>query len=79
MVFTRKNFYLIIASVVLIILGFVLMSGGASSDGISFNEEIFNTRRTIVAPIVSLAGFLLMIYAIMTKPKRISKKEQKEE
>lgn len=68
MIFGKKNYLLITVSVLLIIFGFVLMSGGGSTDGITFNPEIFSARRIIVAPIISLFGFLLMIYAIMANP-----------
>ncbi|KGN98037.1 membrane protein [Porphyromonas gingivicanis] len=65
MIFGRKNYILIIASLLLIIFGFILMSGGGSVDGVTFNPEIFSVRRIVIAPIVSLLGFLLMVVAIM--------------
>ena len=74
--FSRKNYILIGVSVALIILGFLLMRGGGSVDGASFNPEIFSTRRIVVAPAVCLAGFLLMIYAIMARPGNSKSKSQ---
>lgn len=45
------------------------MGGGASEDGVSFNPEIFSTRRIVVAPVITVIGFVAMIYAIVHKPK----------
>ncbi|MBB6275659.1 DUF3098 domain-containing protein [Porphyromonas circumdentaria] len=69
MIFGKKNYILIIASLLLIIFGIILMSGGGSVDGVSFNPDIFSVRRIVIAPIISLLGFLLMIVAIMLPDK----------
>jgi len=54
----------------IIILGFILMSGGGSDDPNVFNEEeLFSFRRITLAPIVILFGFGFEIWAIMRKPK----------
>lgn len=62
------NFILLAAGMVVIIIGFILMSGGGTEDG-SFNPEIFNATRIKVAPAVCFIGFVSMIYAIIRKPK----------
>ena len=67
--FGKDNFILIGDSIVLIIIGFVLMSGGGSTDGVTFNPEIFSARRIVVAPVITVIGFLLMIFAILKKNK----------
>ena len=51
---------------------FVLMSGGSSPDGVSFNPEIFSTRRIVVAPIITVLGFALVMIGILKKPKDAS-------
>lgn len=66
--FGKKNFILLIVGLVLIAFGFILMSGGGSDDPDVFNPEIFNSTRIIVAPIFILAGFIVEIFAIMSKP-----------
>lgn len=66
--FSKINFYMMGGCLVLIILGFILMSGGGSDDT-SFNPEIFSTRRIVVGPLLSFLGFLLMAFAIIWKPK----------
>lgn len=66
--FGRTNFILLAVGMIVVILGFILMSGGGSDEN-TFNPEIFDTRRTFVAPVVCFAGFISMIYAIIRKPK----------
>jgi hypothetical protein len=67
--FGKENYILLLIGLVLIILGFVLMMGGGSKDPKVFNEEVFNTQRLTVAPILILAGFVVEIFAIIKKPK----------
>ena len=78
MVFGKKNYILLAISVGIIILGLLLMSGGGSADSTEFTAEIFSTRRIVVAPIVTLIGFLLIIYAIRAKPKSSNKSKDKD-
>jgi uncharacterized membrane protein len=64
--FGKENFVLIAISVVIIVVGFALMSGGGiPDDGVSFNPEIFSTQRIVVAPIITMLGFVLMIFGIL--------------
>lgn len=66
--FGKANFVLLAVGMLIVIVGFCLMSGG-SSDETTFDNSIFDTRRVKVAPIVCLVGFLSMVYAIVHKPK----------
>jgi hypothetical protein len=51
-------------------LGFILMAGGASDDPNIFKpEEVYSKMRITVAPIVILAGLVVLIYAIFRNPK----------
>ena len=63
--FGKENFLLIAVAVVLIVVGFLLMSGGGSKDGVSFNPEIFSARRIVIAPLVTVLGFVTMIVGIL--------------
>ncbi|RHJ78555.1 DUF3098 domain-containing protein [Parabacteroides sp. AM08-6] len=67
--FGKENFILIIASIAVIAIGFVLMSGGGSQEPTGFNPEIFSTRRIVVAPVVTVVGFILMIFGILKNSK----------
>lgn len=71
---TVANYKLMLIGLAIIIIGYVLMTGGGSDDPNVFNEEMFSFRRITLAPIVVLAGFRFEIYAIMYKPK--NKKER---
>jgi uncharacterized membrane protein len=66
--FDRTNFILIAAGMIVVVLGFILISGTSSSEE-AFNPDIFSTMRIKVAPIVCLVGFLSLIYGIVRKPK----------
>lgn len=74
MAFSKKNYILLAVGMAIVILGFVLMSGSGSSED-SFNPDIFSARRIKVAPLVSLFGFLFIMFAIMYRP--AEKKEGK--
>ncbi len=66
----KENLRLMLVGLVLIIIGFVLMTGGRSSDPNVFSKDvIFSFRRITLAPLVVMFGFLFEIYAIMKKPK----------
>lgn len=67
MPFGMKNYVLMGAGVVILIIGFLLMAGGGSDDPNQFSYEIFSTRRIVVAPLVLLFGFALEFYAIIKK------------
>lgn len=62
------NFILLAVGMLIVILGFVLMSG-AASDETTFAADIFSTRRVKLAPAVCFFGFISIIYAIIHKPK----------
>ena len=66
--FGRKNYMAMAGCLVLIIVGFLLMSGSGSSVEGGFNPDIFSTRRIVVGPLVTFLGFLLMAFAILMKP-----------
>jgi len=67
--FGPQNYRLLIIGLVVIIIGFILMSGGKSDDPNVFNPEIFSWRRITLAPIIVLIGFIIEGIAIMRKPK----------
>jgi hypothetical protein len=69
--FGKENFILLAISIAIIIIGFLLVSGGKSTEETGFDPSIFNTRRLVIAPIVLLIGFGSVIYAILKKPKDI--------
>ena len=63
--FGRNNYRMLILAIVVITLGFVLMSGGGSEDPEVFNPAIFNFQRVRLAPTLVLVGFGLAMYSIL--------------
>lgn len=68
-VFEKRGYIILLSGILLIIIGFMLMSGGGSEDPNVFNPEIFSFRRITLAPLVVMLGFAVEVYAIMRKPK----------
>ena len=66
--FDKTNFMLLAIGMAIIIIGFLLMTGPGSTEGY-FEPDIFSARRIKVAPVISLFGFIFMIYGIVRKPK----------
>ena len=58
-VFDKSNYTWLIAAVVVVIIGFFLMSG---------TTDIYNTTKIVIAPLTVLAGFGIGFYAILKKP-----------
>lgn len=73
--FTKKNYILLAIGMVIIILGFVLMSGSGSTEEY-FNPDIFSARRIKVAPAVCFAGFIFIIFGIMYRTKQNSQQNK---
>lgn len=59
LVFTRRNYVLIIAGVLAVVLGYALMA---------IENELYGFISLYVAPIIILGGYLEIIYAIMWQP-----------
>ena len=66
--FDRINYILLVVGMMIVVIGFTLMSGAGSTED-AYNPDIFSARRIKVAPVVCLIGFVSMIYAVMRKPK----------
>jgi membrane-bound ClpP family serine protease len=66
--FDKKNFIMLAIGMAVVVIGFLLMSGDGSTEH-AFNPDIFSARRIKVAPLVCLAGFVFMIYAVVRRPK----------
>ena len=69
-IFPKENYKFMLAGIAIIIIGFLLMMGGDSSDPNSFKpEEVYSFRRITLAPIVIVLGLLVEVYAIMRRPR----------
>jgi hypothetical protein len=67
--FSATNYKILIIGLVVIALGFILMSGGANENPNVFNEDVYSFRRIRLAPTVVLIGFGITIYSILKKSK----------
>jgi len=67
--FSKKRYQILLLSIVIIGLGFLLMSGGGSNNPDVFNNEIYSFRRIRLAPLVVISGFIMCIISILYKDK----------
>ena len=67
--FGKINYIMMAVSVVIVLIGFVLMSGGQSTEE-AYDPSIFNARRIKVAPVICFVGYVSMIFAILYRPKK---------
>lgn len=72
----KTNFLMMAAAALLIIVGFILISGGAPADAETFNPEVFSTRRIVVGPTITFLGFIFMGVGIMWPVKGRKDKEE---
>jgi len=70
LVFGRTNYILMIAGLIVLAIGYIMLSGGGSDDPNTFNNAMFDSRRLVVAPILITVGFVVEILAIMFKGKK---------
>lgn len=61
--FGRINYILLVVGVAIVVIGFILMSGGTST------KEVFSPTRIKVAPVVTLVGYITIIASILVRPK----------
>lgn len=67
LLFGKRNYKFMLIGILFITVGFILMSGGGSDDPNIFNEEIYSFRRIRLAPMLIIIGFIIEVYAILTK------------
>ena len=64
----KLNLILIAVSFAIIVIGFCLMVGEPSGE--VYNPDIFSFRRITLGPMLSLFGFVSMIFAILFRAKK---------
>ncbi len=65
MAVTPKGLKLVLAGLIVMVAGYILMTGGGSDDPEVFNYAMFNFRRLTLAPVVIIAGIVTVIVGIM--------------
>ena len=63
--FKKKNYILLFTGLAFIISGLILMMGGGTEDPAIFSDEIFNSQRLVLAPILLAIGYIIAVFAIM--------------
>lgn len=73
---SKKNLLICAVAVVIIVIGFVLMTGPATTFENGFEPDIFSARRIKIAPVVCLIGFVLMIVGVLYPVKENKEKTE---
>ena len=64
-----KNVRFILIGLIVMVAGYILMIGGGSSDPQVFNYDMFDFRRLVLSPLLVILGIVIIILAIMRRPK----------
>lgn len=65
MAITPKGLKFLLVGLLVMVSGYILMTGGGSDDPQVFNEAMFDFRRLVAAPVVIILGIIIEIVAIM--------------
>ena len=68
--FKKRNYQIMIVGLIIMTIGFILMSGGGSEDPNIFSDKIFNAQRLTLAPMLVLCGLIIEVFAILYHPKK---------
>ena len=67
--FGKDNYKMMLIGIAIVAIGMICMIGGASDDPNKMSEEIFDFRRLTLAPILIIAGYVVVLLAILKNPK----------
>ena len=62
---TPRGLKLLLVGLIVMVSGYILMTGGGSDDPQVFNYAMFDFRRMVAAPIVIILGIVIEVLAIM--------------
>lgn len=65
MAMSPKGLRLLLVGFIVMVSGYILMTGGGSDDPQVFNYAMFDFRRLVAAPVVIVLGIVIEIVAIM--------------
>lgn len=72
---SAQGLRLMLAGVLVMVAGLLLLSGGGMKDPQVFNYDMFDFRRLVAAPIVILAGIVVIAVSILGEFKETKKKK----
>ena len=62
---TPRGLKLLLVGLIVMVSGYILMTGGGSDDPQVFNCAMFDFRRMVAAPIVIILGIVIEVVAVM--------------
>lgn len=65
MAMTPKGLRFLLIGLIVMVSGYILMTGGGSDDPEVFNYAMFDFRRMVAAPVVIILGIVVEVVAIM--------------
>lgn len=65
MAITPRGLKTLLIGLIVMVSGYILMTGGGSEDPEVFNYAMFDFRRMVAAPVVIILGIMIEIVAIM--------------
>ena len=65
MAITPRGLKTLLIGLIVMVSGYILMTGGGSEDPEVFNYAMFDFRRMVAAPVVIILGIVIEIVAIM--------------
>ena len=65
MAITPKGLKYLLIGLIVMVAGYILMTGGGSDDPEVFNYAMFDFRRMVAAPVVIILGIIIEVVAIM--------------
>jgi len=68
--FHRENYIILFVGLAVLIIGYMLMAGGAQQPDEWKPEEIYSFRRVTLTPVTVVIGYLIILYSILHKPKK---------
>ena len=71
-----KNVRFILIGLIVMVAGYILMIAGGSSDPQVFNYDMFDFRRLVLSPLLVILGIVIIIIAIMRRPKKDAEGEK---
>ncbi len=74
--FTKKNYILILAGIIVFVLGYFIMSGGNPEDPSDYSDDIFNFQRLTLAPFIVISGYVIVLFGIIKNFKPESDTEE---
>lgn len=65
MAMTPKGLRYLLVGLIVMVSGYILMTGGGSDNPEVFNYAMFDFRRMVAAPVVIILGIVIEVVAIM--------------